>query len=793
MALFGTLLQLILAGVLTFLWQWTTSPSALVATIALAGGVLPWLMAAVLFYCRQLRQQELLELEELAERRGEDASIFQGQDKSTHPAAARLAVVDRWVIPIFTLVWAAFHATVGILLLRYLSGRETAPEMANTGAAALFSALVVFVAFLFSRYATGMAHEAVWRPLRATGSYLLACVLFVVASAAAMVAAWQGYTAIDGVVAKVVPVLQIVLAVELALNFILDLYRPRLPGEEHRLAFDSRLLNLLAEPERIGHSIAETLNYQFGFEVSKTWFYKLLGKALLPLILLGLLVMWGMTSLVIVHEGRRGVVLHWGRAQQGRLLEPGMNVKWPWPVDTVRMFDIGAVHSLQVGVGEQQEPYVVRGREFQLWTQKHGAFRELPFLLAIPREAAAGEAESGADVPPPVHIINLVLDVQYRIDDPYKFGYRYVDAGKMLESAAYRETIRYCASATLDRELGGATDRPQAIMTSGWEDSSKALHDRIAQAVGPDGLDLGVDIASVRLTAVHPPAEAAPDFEAVLAAERDQDRQRYQAEGAANRTLADAAGDPDLALELSTAIRRVEQLDSLANLVDRPEQFGENLRGYIRQAVEQLKSLRKEIELEGLTGRLEDAGADKAADGAGRLGRRLGEYAGKAGGDLGALLGQIADWSMLDELGAEGTARQRLAARQAENLLELLAVRDKGVRCDFKPLLAAARGRADALFGRATGQAAKLVAEAQGYRLRVEMAERTRAERFQREYDMWKACPELYVLDRRLDVWDAVLPGMVKYVICVDPDLVEVWLNWERETRGISTSAFEGE
>jgi hypothetical protein len=176
-----------------------------------------------------------------------------------------------------------------------------------------------------------------------------------------------------------------------------------------------------------------------------------------------------------------------------------------------------------------------------------------------------------------------------------------------------------------------------------------------------------------------------------------------------------------------------------------------------------------------------------------RYGERLRGHLDKLDGDVRELLGQIADWPMLDELGAGGTARQRLTARQAENLLELLGVRAEGVQCDFKPLLISARKQADTLLDRAAGQAAKLVAEAQAYRLRREMIERTRAERFQRELDIWRASPNLYVLDRRLDVWDEVLPGMLKYVICVDPNLVEVWLNWERETRGISTSAFEGE
>ena len=84
-----------------------------------------------------------------------------------------------------------------------------------------------------------------------------------------------------------------------------------------------------------------------------------------------------------------------------------------------------------------------------------------------------------------------------------------------------------------------------------------------------------------------------------------------------------------------------------------------------------------------------------------------------------------------------------------------------------------------------------MVASAGAYRLGKEMSERTRAERFQRELVAWQASPNMYVLDRRLDAWDEVLPGMIKYVIGVNPRRVEVWLNWERESKGLQ-GAFEG-
>ncbi|MGB2824693.1 MAG: hypothetical protein WBF17_27220, partial [Phycisphaerae bacterium] len=528
-AVAGAALQAVLTVTVLAVGLRTDAKAAVACSWFLAGGVLVWLMAALLFYCRQLEQQEATELEELAGR-GEQGGIFdRGRDLSLRPAQARRVFVERWVVPLFTLLLAAYHAAIGALVLtalRFFVGQETIPPMAEeTGAGLLFAVVTGFAAFLFSRYSTGMAGRLEWRPLRAPAAQLLAGAMMIAGVVAGFVADWWGYRIVDVVVAFAVPIIQFVLAAELLVSFVLDLYRPRVPGEERRLSFDSRVLNLLAEPAKIGHSIAETLNYQFGFEVSKTWFYRLLSKSLLPLTAFGAAVLVLMTSVVIVYDGRKCVVLHWGRRDAGRLLEPGIHLKWPWPIDTARQFDVGKVHELRVGVGEQRTPTVVKGRELELWTDTHGRYRELDFLLAIPPEGAGRRGAAAAtrpadldeekDAPPPVNIIKLVASVFYQVEDPYKFGYEFVDGEKLLESAAYREMVRYCASATLHEELGGGDgNRPEAIMTSGWGKASAALESRIRREVGRAGLDLGVKVKSVKLIAVHPPPEAAGAFEA---------------------------------------------------------------------------------------------------------------------------------------------------------------------------------------------------------------------------------------------------------------------------------------
>ena len=754
-AVAGAAGQALFAAAMLAIGLWTGSPAAMACAYFLAGGVLLWLMVALLLYVRQLESQEAMELEELA-RGTAKATIFEGATEADlRPAAHRRAWVQRWLVPAFTLLWAAFHATIGVVMLRYLLIREALP-VRGPAEGMVFSILVTFLAFLYSRYSTGMSRRDEWRPLRAAGSYMLAGAIFAGATAVAFGTATQEYTAVGYIVAHVIPAIQLVLALEMALNFVMDLYRPRLPGQPRHLSFDSRLLGFVAEPGRVGRSIAETINYQFGFEVSKTWFYQLLSRAFVPLLVLAGVVLFAMSCIVVVGEGQQAVVLHWGSPDTSNSVRgPGIGFKWPWPIDTVRTFQTGRIHEIVLGVGQERSEAerqaaiisegTFAGREQYLWTEEHGRRKELDFLLAVPpdRERTVG---AEAEQRPPVNIIRLVVPVQYRITDVYKYGYRFVDAGKLLEDVAYREMVRYCASATLNSPVAdGAADRPEAIMTYGRQHAAAELKERIQEVA--DRLDLGVEITYVGLLSVHPPPEAAEAFEDVLKAERRQDELRYRAEAEANEILARVAGDPSDALELAMAIRRLGELSSLAGLRDKPQAFAHELADYIARTGEDIRSLDEEIDRE-------------------------------------RLLGQIRP--------GKPTANQRLRQAYQSYLDVLVKLKSKG-DSDLPAQLANARVQADALFGKAAGGPAAEVAKAVADRWQAELVEQSRAELFTSELLAYKASPNIYRLDRWLDVLDKVLPGAAKYVLTVDREKFEIWLNWERQGGLMEGVRFEGE
>src|SRR5439155_10830028 len=105
-------------------------------------------------------------------------------------------------------------------------------------------------------------------------------------------------------------------------------------GKLERPLYESRLVGLLGQPEGLITTAAQALDYQFGFKVSDTWFYRFFEKALAWLLLLQLGVLLLSSCVVFVESGEQVLLERFGRPVAGRaVLGPGAHLKLPWPVD----------------------------------------------------------------------------------------------------------------------------------------------------------------------------------------------------------------------------------------------------------------------------------------------------------------------------------------------------------------------------------------------------------------------------------------------------------------------------
>ncbi|MEN6577400.1 MAG: SPFH domain-containing protein [Phycisphaerales bacterium] len=544
-------LSLVFFGIAFFLGRWSGFHAVSAVGWQSLAAALIWLVLAIQFHQRSLAEQEKLDMTQLA-REKSTATIFQKGETAALLAAAqrRVEVLEKWFIPIFGAMIAAYEIGIGVYLLKALS-RAGDAQTQQPLVCAIVATAIAFVGFLLSRYATGMSAEPLWKPLRAGGSFLLglAVLCFVLAISLALV--HFQITLPLTVVNYAVPILLVVLGIETALNIVFDIYRPRLKGQYSRAAFDSRLLGTINEPGGIFRSVAVAMDYQFGFQVSQTWFYKLLEKAIVPLILFSAATLYLASCIVVVGPNEEGIVERFGKPTtadgQVRHIGPGLHLKLPWPMDIAYMHPTQQVMDLHIGYVPKIDPNGAVVQETKLlWGQTHYE-KEYDLLVAAdytPVEVGQGPVEGAV----PVSLVKVNMPVQYRIKDLRAYIYSHSDPAKLLEDICYRELVRLAAAANVevDSARGNSEDN---LFGAGRAKAKDVLTQRIQQAA--DGEGLGVEVVFVGLQGIHPPPEVAPDYQAVVGAVQAKQALMLGAEGERNRILSTLAGSVSRASRLA--------------------------------------------------------------------------------------------------------------------------------------------------------------------------------------------------------------------------------------------------
>jgi regulator of protease activity HflC (stomatin/prohibitin superfamily) len=544
--------SLVFFGVAFFLGRWSGFVAVSAVAWQILAAALIWLVLAIQFHQRSLAEQERLDMTQLAGEKNA-STIFQGQgERATLMAAAqrRLELVEKWFVPGFAVVIALYEIALGLYVLKSVSAAEDGTTQQPLVCAIVMTA-VAFVTFLLSRYATGMSAEPRWKPLRAGGSFLLGVAVVCFALAMGLAAMHFHYLLPVRIIGYAIPILLIVLGAETALNVVLDIYRPRLKGQYSRAAFDGRLLGIINEPGGIFRSAAAAIDYQFGFEVSQTWFYKLLEKAIVPLILFSATTLHLASCIVVVGPDEEAVIERFGNPltpdNKVRLAKPGMHFKLPWPIDIARKHATREIGELYVGYVPNIDPGTGRAvpEPSLLWGQMHYQ-EEQSFLVAS--EYAGQPSDEGA---PPVGLIKANVPVQYRIRDLYAYVYNHSDPVKLLENICYRELTRFTAGSKVevDDVLLAREGADESLFGAGRTRAKEVLFERIQKAA--DDANLGIEVVFVGLQGIHPPPEVAPDYEAVIGAIQEQQALVLEAEAQRNRTLSKLVGSVGKAYELA--------------------------------------------------------------------------------------------------------------------------------------------------------------------------------------------------------------------------------------------------
>jgi len=140
------------------------------------------------------------------------------------------------------------------------------------------------------------------------------------------------------------------------------------------------------------------------------------------------------------------------------------------------------------------------------------------------------------------NIVEVELNVQYRVADPVSFALR-------IENPSL--TLQHAAQSALRHNVGsGSMDE---ILTSGREATAEQVEIRLQSYL--DRYQTGIKLINVNVKDARPPAQVKASFDDIQAARQDKDRLISEAESYANSVVPEARGKARRLLEEANAYK----------------------------------------------------------------------------------------------------------------------------------------------------------------------------------------------------------------------------------------------
>jgi len=490
---------------------------------------------------------EKLEVEEYARAKGE-TTLFDAKGAEVFPAQRVREQFEKFFVPAFGGLMFLLEAGGAWLLWRWIakSANGVAPDraMASLSLFGIFALLL----FLLGRFSVTIVRLENHRLLRPGASFLLAGAYVCFFTALGIAGVKTGFPKIDFWLARTFCVLLGLMAAEMLVTLLLEIYRPRVKGRIARPIYDSRVVGLLAQPESLFTTAAQALDYQFGFKVSETWFFQLLQKNLPFLVLAQLAVLVLSTCVVFIDAGEQAVLERFGRP--AGVLEPGAHLKLPWPADKIYRYHTDQIQTFDVGFipdAQSEQAKTI------LWSVGHA--QEENFLVGN-REPVAIKNENTETndtlKAPPVSLITVSIPVQFQITNVLAWAYTNAEPTNLLRDLATREVVHYLAGVDLND-----------VMSHTRLEAAQQLRSQIQAAV--DEYHLGTRIIFVGLQDIHPPVKVAGDYEKVVGAEQTKLAKILDAQAAAIRTNALAGAEAFTTTNVADATRLRLSVSAWAN------------------------------------------------------------------------------------------------------------------------------------------------------------------------------------------------------------------------------------
>ncbi len=473
------------------------------ATVLLGLGVLVAFISWFQMRLEENERLEKLELDELARSRGQ--SLFESKDGGSYPAQNARLQFEKYMVPGFAVLVLLLEAGGAWLLWNWSGKTTTGLKGANATAALSLFAIFALLLFLIGRFSVTIARLENHRLLRPGASFLLAGAYVCALTALGIAGVEAKFPQADFWVARGLCVLLGLMAAENLLTLLLEIYRPRVKGKIARPLYESRVVGIFAQPESLFTTAAQTLDYQFGFKVSETWFFQAARKNLAALLLVQLTALILSTTVVFVDVGEQAVLEHFGKPVA--TLNPGAHFKLPWPADKIYRFRTEQIQSFAVGYTPDAQS---EAANTILWTVSHN--KEDNFLVANRAAIASAAANNGTNDAAKAQAVGLItvsIPVQFQITNVTDWAYHNNEPDALLKDLATQEIIKYFAGVDLND-----------VLSQGRLQAAEVLRDRIQ--AGANARALGAKIIFVGLQDIHPPtaSDVAATYEKVVGAQQ---------------------------------------------------------------------------------------------------------------------------------------------------------------------------------------------------------------------------------------------------------------------------------
>lgn len=594
---FGLLLQLVMGLTLLLFGLISDDTAFIYGSLYVLLGILVWVSLIIVFYQHKMERLEALEQDEIDAGR-EVGSVFDEDPDEVRVAARRLRLMHRWFMPTVSLVLTAALSLLAWWMLERLQDVPVVHTFYRTplrGWGVSICLAIAAISFIFSRFVAGMAKLEVWRNLRGGAGYMVGNALVGLAIAVGLGFRFFQNEQVIFYVAYAIPIFMLVVAAEIVLNFILNIYRPRVVGEVPRPAFDSRLLSLVSTPDSIVRTINEAVNYQFGFDITSSWGYQLLLRSFAWLVTIAIVVLIGLNMIVVVEPHQQGVKLAGGEIVNGRVFDSGVMWKLPWPFESAEVYDVTRVRSLPLTAQQQfpeyeistweadletdieLEPFIVGAAQINVESDIAEQLQELEQVemeleLDAPDVAdETSDADAQVDPRPEIDpqtvrsfaLIDAVVNLHYRIkstktggDEDGLLKYltfapdtrrpreRFTTRESALRSLALREISMEFATLTLDEVLAGSEQQRAGMVAR--------LEHRVQRSF--DSHDTGVEVIAINLPVLRPSGNVGKNYVDLMIAMQQRRELVSKADKARISSLTFSAGSPDRADEIIAEI-----------------------------------------------------------------------------------------------------------------------------------------------------------------------------------------------------------------------------------------------